>query len=70
VTAEDLHLEQLDIKLAFLYSDLEDIYNTATRLYHNRKRAIGLQAQKESLWLETDSEAVIFEVRQTREIKI
>jgi len=26
VTVEDLHLEQLDVKTAFLHNDLEDIY--------------------------------------------
>ena len=65
VVAEDLHLEQLDIKTVFLHGDLEDdIYDIATGLYHVRKGAISLQAQEESLWLETGSETVVSEVQQ------
>jgi len=33
VAAEDLHLEQLDVKTAFLHSDLENIYMTQPHGY-------------------------------------
>jgi len=55
VAANDLHLEQLGVKIVFLHGGLEDIYMMQPH---------GLQAQEESLWLETCSEAVVSEVQQ------
>ena len=52
VTVEDLHMEQLDIKTAFLHGDLEeDIYvaGLQPQRYHARVGAVGLQAKEESL---------------------
>jgi len=43
VTAEDMHLEQLDVKTALLRDNLED--DVAVGLNHARKGAVGLQAQ-------------------------
>jgi len=63
VAAKNLHLEQLDIKTAFLQGNfgVGYLHVTATRTYHAREGTIGLQAKK-SLWLEICSEAVVSEV--------
>jgi len=46
----------------FLYGDYE--YDATTGLYHVGIGAVSLQAQEESLWLETGFEAVVSEVQQ------
>ena len=64
MATKDLYLEYLDVKTAFLHSDLEDIYMMQPHGYiMPGKGAVGLEAQEESLRLETGSEAVISEVR-------
>jgi len=35
-----------------------------SQIYHARKRAVGLQAQEESLWFQTGSEAVVSEFQK------
>jgi len=57
VATKDLHLEQLDVKTAFLPGDLEDLYMLQPQGY--------IMPGKEQLvciWLETVSEAVVSEV--------
>jgi len=64
VAAEDLHLEQLDIKIAFLHGDLEDIYMMYPQGYIMPEKEQLVCKLKKSLWLETGFEAVISEVLQ------
>ena len=57
----DLALVQLDVKTAFLRSDLEKkIYMTQPDGFKvARKIKLGLQINKVTLWVETISEAVV-----------
>jgi len=56
VAAEDLHLKQLDFKLAFLYCDLEDIYIMQPQGYIILgKEHLVCKLKKRATWLETSS---------------
>jgi len=64
VAAEDIHLELLDIKTAFLHSDLEDIYMMYPQSYITPEKEQLVCKLKKSLWPETGFEVVISEVLQ------
>ena len=56
VASEDLHLEQMDVKTAFLYGDLEeDIYNATRVIPGCWEGKYGVQVEEESVWTEADT---------------
>jgi len=63
VVVENLHLEQLDVKTAFLHGDLENVYKLQPQGYiMPEKEHLVCKLKTKSLWLETSFETVISEV--------
>jgi len=61
LATDDLHLEQLNVKTVFLHGDLEDMIQPQGYIMSDKEYLVC--KLKKSLWLETSSKAVIFEVR-------
>ena len=63
VVVENLHLEQLDVKIAFLHSDLEeDIYMSKLEGFIVQGRESSLQTEKQLVWPKASSKIVVQEI--------